>query len=165
MRGRGDALPPAPLGFVATRPGGSGVLPGTPLLWGCWGARHSPGPAPLRLLSPSGGGGARAGWGGEGRGREGGGIMETGPNEPGKRAPLAALLARRAGGSSLPVACGESRHPRPDPSRPVRSRPVPRHGVGEAAEGADQRQPGPLLPGDPAGRRPPGAGEARPEQG
>lgn len=47
--------------------------------------------------------------------------METGPNEPEKRARLAALLARRRGSSSLSAACGDSRHP---PSRPVQPRPA-----------------------------------------
>lgn len=45
--------------------------------------------------------------------------METGPNEPEKRARLAALLARRRGSSSLSAACGDSRHPRPVPSSPI----------------------------------------------
>lgn len=45
--------------------------------------------------------------------------METGPNEPEKRAPVAALLVRLEGGSSLPGACGESQYP--VPSGPVPS--------------------------------------------
>lgn len=51
--------------------------------------------------------------------------METGPNEPEKRAPLAALLARRRGSSSLSAACGESRHPRPVQTIPVLTGPLP----------------------------------------
>ncbi|KAK2540426.1 Phgdh [Columba guinea] len=45
--------------------------------------------------------------------------METGPNEPEKRAPVAALLVRLEGGSSLPGACGKSQYP--VPSGPVPS--------------------------------------------
>lgn len=68
-RGAGTRCPPLPPAPGLPGPGAAGSCRGTPLPWGCWGPRHSLGPTPLRLLSPRGGRGARAGWGGEGKGR------------------------------------------------------------------------------------------------
>lgn len=97
---------------------------------------------------------------------ERGGIMEMGSNEtreqPAKHAPPAAHLVRRAARSNLfGRSCADRQRAR-TPDSP--NSPTPSDGLCQAAESADQRQPGPLLQGHPAGGGHPGTGEARAEQ-